>query len=63
MQQQDGRAPAGPSSAYPTLNTPASTCFNAPNGLLMVISFSFSLIVGAVLIVVCRCELATPRAA
>src|SRR5262245_1737881 len=47
----------GPASAYPTLSTPASICFSAPNGLcvpaVIVVPFAVFIVV-AEPIVVCR---------
>src|SRR5215813_3024861 len=57
------RPSAGPTSAYPTLSGPASTCFSAPNGVPVPGGISVALIFGAVVIAAYRGEAATARAA
>src|SRR5262245_1867029 len=47
--------PGGPASAYPTLSTPASICFSAPNGLcvpaVIVVPFAVFIVVAEPIVV------------
>ena len=60
MQEKHRRAVGGQASAYPTLSRPASTCFSAPNDVLVP---GFIVDVSVTLVVVYRRVSATARAA